>query len=37
VSDKFRAILDALPEKSPRSRLEPYSELIAERLYATDV
>ena len=30
MSDKFRAILDALPEKPPRSRLEPYSELIDE-------
>jgi IS30 family transposase len=30
LSDKFRAILDALPEKPPRSRLEPYSELIDE-------
>jgi IS30 family transposase len=30
VSDKFQAILDALPEKPPRSRLEPYSELIDE-------
>jgi IS30 family transposase len=30
VSDKFRAILDALPEKPPRSRLEPYGELINE-------
>jgi IS30 family transposase len=30
VSDKFRAILDALPEKPPHSRLEPYSELIDE-------
>jgi IS30 family transposase len=30
VSDKFRDILDALPEKPPRSRLEPYSELIDE-------
>jgi IS30 family transposase len=30
VCDKFRAILDALPEKPPRSRLEPYGELIDE-------
>jgi IS30 family transposase len=30
LSDKFRAILDALPEKPPRSRLEPYSDLIDE-------
>src|SRR5271170_6326853 len=30
VSDKFQAILDALPEKPPRSRLEPYSALIDE-------
>ena len=30
MSDKFRAILDALPEKPPRSRLEPYDELIDE-------
>lgn len=30
MSDKFRAILDALPEKPPRSRLEPYRELIDE-------
>ena len=30
MSDKFRAILDALPEKPPRSRLEPYTELIDE-------
>ena len=30
LSDKFRAILDALPEKPPRSRLEPFSELIDE-------
>jgi hypothetical protein len=27
---KFRYILDALPGKPPRSRLEPYRELIAE-------
>ncbi len=30
MSDKFRAILDSLPEKPPRSRLEPYGELIDE-------
>lgn len=27
---KFKAILDSLPDKPPRSRLEPYSELIEE-------
>jgi hypothetical protein len=27
---KFREILDALPDKPPRSRLEPYRELIEE-------
>lgn len=30
MNDKFRAILDDLPEKPTRSRLEPYSELINE-------
>ncbi len=30
MNDKFRAILDGLPEKPSRSRLEPYSELIDE-------
>ena len=30
VSSHFRAIIDALPEKPPRSRLEPFSELIDE-------
>jgi len=28
VDDKFKAILNSLPAKEPRSRLEPYSELI---------
>ena len=30
MDDKFRNILDGLPEKPPRSRLEPYRELIDE-------
>jgi len=30
VDDKFEAILNSLPAKEPRSRLEPYSELITE-------
>jgi hypothetical protein len=30
VEDKFEAILKSLPAKEPRSRLEPYSELITE-------
>jgi IS30 family transposase len=30
VSDKFQHILDNMPEKPPRSRLEPYGELIME-------
>ncbi len=30
MDEKFRAILDALPPKPPRSRLEPYRELIRE-------
>jgi hypothetical protein len=28
MDNEFRNILDSLPEKSPRSRLEPYGELI---------
>jgi hypothetical protein len=28
VDSEFRNILDRLPEKPPRSRLEPYGELI---------
>ncbi len=30
VSDKFQHIFDSMPEKPPRSRLEPYAELIIE-------
>jgi hypothetical protein len=30
VDAKFEAILNSLPAKEPRSRLEPYSELITE-------
>jgi hypothetical protein len=30
MDDKFQDILDNLPEKPPRSRLEPYTELIGE-------
>ena len=30
MNDKFQDILDSLPEKPPRSRLEPYNELIGE-------
>jgi hypothetical protein len=30
MDDKFQDILDSLPEKPPRSRLEPYTELIGE-------
>ncbi len=30
MDEKFRAILDGLPPKPPRSRLEPYWELISE-------
>jgi hypothetical protein len=30
VDTKFEAILNSLPSKEPRSRLEPYSELITE-------
>lgn len=30
MDDKFEAILNSLPPKEPRSRLEPYSELITE-------
>ena len=30
MDDKFQDILDSLPEKPPRSRLEPYRQLIAE-------
>jgi hypothetical protein len=30
MDPKFQAILDDLPAKNPRSRLEPYSELIVE-------
>jgi len=30
VDDKFEAILNSLPAKEPRSRLEPYSDLITE-------
>jgi len=30
VDDKFEAILKSLPSKEPRSRLEPYRELITE-------
>jgi hypothetical protein len=30
VDDKFEAILKSLPSKEPRSRLEPYTELITE-------
>lgn len=30
MDDHFRDILNSLPEKSPRSRLEPYGELIDE-------
>ena len=30
MDDKFEAILNSLPAKEPRSRLEPYSELITE-------
>ena len=30
MDTKFEAILDGLPTKEPRSRLEPYSELITE-------
>jgi len=30
VNTKFEAILNSLPTKEPRSRLEPYSELITE-------
>ncbi len=30
MDDKFKAILNSLPAKEPRSRLEPYSELITE-------
>jgi hypothetical protein len=30
VNTKFEAILNSLPSKEPRSRLEPYSELITE-------
>ena len=30
MDDEFQAILDGLPPKPPRSRLEPYAELILE-------
>lgn len=30
MDDKFEAILNSLPAKEPRSRLEPYSDLITE-------
>ena len=30
MDDRFRDILDSLPPKPPRSRLEPYAELINE-------
>ena len=30
MDDKFQAILDSLPPKPPRSRLEPYADLIHE-------
>jgi hypothetical protein len=30
MDDKFQDILDSLPEKPPRSRLEPCNELIGE-------
>jgi hypothetical protein len=30
MDEKFQAILDTLPPKAPRSRLEPYAELIHE-------
>ena len=30
MDDKFKAILNSLPAKEPRSRLEPYRELITE-------
>ena len=30
VDTKFEAILNSLPAKEPRSRLEPYSDLITE-------
>ena len=30
MDEKFQAILDSLPPKAPRSRLEPYAELIHE-------
>src|SRR6267378_6638911 len=30
MDTKFRQILDGLPDKPPRSRLEPYRELISE-------
>ncbi len=30
MDDEFQEIVDSLPEKSPRSRLEPYGELIDE-------
>ena len=30
MDEKFRDILDSLPEKPPRSRLAPYNELISE-------
>ena len=30
MDDKLQVILDSLPEKPPRSRLEPYCELIDE-------
>jgi hypothetical protein len=30
MDEKFQSILEALPQKSPRSRLEPYQDLINE-------
>ncbi len=30
MDEKFQSILEALPKKSPRSRLEPYQDLINE-------
>jgi hypothetical protein len=30
MDDRFQEILDGVPEKSPRSSLEPYHELISE-------
>lgn len=30
MNDNFENVLDSLPEKAPRSRLEPYSKLIVE-------